>query len=75
MLVIVMVQRHPSLVGPLVAFLLQTTSLCLKIPRKLALREEAFMSVRAQGTLGPVSEGHNVFSSRDLPSTSRGQKQ
>ena len=38
---------------------------------KASLQEGAFLSV-AQGTLGPVSEVHGVFSNRDLLSTFRG---
>ena len=33
---------------------------------------EAFRLALGQGYLGPVSEVHDVFSSRDLPSTCRG---
>ena len=36
------------------------------------IREGGLKSVLAQGSLGPVSEVHGVFSNRDLASMSRG---
>lgn len=39
-------------------------------PMKVSLLEEAFMSVPAQRSLGPVYEVHNVFGNRDLCSSS-----
>lgn len=39
---------------------------------QLALREVVFRSAPAQGSLGPVSEVHGVFSNRDVTPTSAG---
>lgn len=42
---------------------------CLLIPRNLDIREEAFKSVPAQEFQCRDSEGHGVFSNRDITST------
>ena len=66
MLVIVVVHRHYSWVGLVIASLLCQLALYLLVPGVPVLREEELRSVPAQGPLGPVSEVHGVFSSRDL---------
>lgn len=67
MIVIVMVHRCHSWMGLLVAFLLRMPAWCL-----LVIMEETFLSVLAQGSLGPRSQVQGDFISRNLPSTSEG---
>lgn len=66
------VDRHYSLVGLLVAFLLCKFAWCILVPGILVPGEGVFRSVLAQELPGPVSEIDGVFSYRDLPSTSFG---
>lgn len=65
------VHRNHRCAGLLAASLFWKPSWLCLVPRRVIFKEEAFRSVLAKGTLGPVIEVRGSFSYRDLPSTSQ----
>lgn len=74
MLVVDVVPRPHIWVGLLAFSLLWKLAWHLPLPWKLAFWEASFFSIPAQEFLDLVSEVHDIFSSRDLPSTSGGNQ-
>lgn len=73
-LVVDVVHRPHSWVGLLAFSLPWNLAWDLPLPWKLAFWEASFFSIPAQEFLDLVSEVHDIFSSRNLPSTSGGNQ-